>query len=386
MNTIKEKRTDNIMESLLVYSPLYRTFSYGPNHPLRPTRLHLTHVLMGAYGLLEGSGIRVLQPKGAGEEDLERVHSRAYIEALMRANTGESFPSAFNWGLGFGDNPIFPGVWDWSRIVAGGSLLALEEVAEGRANVAFHTGGGFHHAHRSRAAGFCYLNDLAVAMARQTEEGHRILYLDIDAHHGDGVQETFYRSDRVLTVSIHESPVYLFPGTGYVDEQGEGEGQGFSVNVPLTRGASDPVFIRAFEEVVPSLAKSFDPDFVVLQLGVDTMKSDPLAHQRYTTESIIHVVARIKEIFGARIMAAGGGGYEMDTVARCWTLAWGILTGRDLPDELPLTYVEERARYGATGSGRLTLRDPAPGIPQDQTLAEKHLDETLKFLRHSGVI
>ncbi len=374
------------MDSLLVYSPLYRTFSYGQGHPLRPTRLYLTHVLMGAYGLLTGPGIRVLQPKVASEEDLERVHSRAYIDALERANSGEPFSSAFNWGLGFGDNPIFPGVWDWSRIVAGGSLLALEEVAEGRSAVAFHTGGGFHHAHRSRAAGFCYLNDLAIAMARQAEAGRRILYLDIDAHHGDGVQETFYRSDRVLTISIHESPVYLFPGTGYVDELGEGEGQGYSVNVPLTRGASDTVFIRAFEEVVPPLARFFDPDLVVIQLGVDTMTNDPLAHQKYTTRSLTHVLGRVMEIFGSGIMAAGGGGYEMDTVARCWTLAWGILAGRDLPEELPTLYLEERAKYGATGAGLLTLRDPEPEPPPDQALAEKHLDETLKFLRHNGAI
>jgi acetoin utilization protein AcuC len=373
-------------DRLLVYSPLYRTFSYGADHPLRPTRLYLTHFLMGAYDLLGGSGIRVLQPKGAEEEELLRVHSIEYIEALKKANVGEHFPSAFNWGLGFGDNPIFPGVWDWSRLITGGTLLAMEEVAEGRSVVAFHTGGGFHHAHRSRAAGFCYLNDLAVAMARQIEQGHRILYLDIDAHHGDGVQETFYRSDRVLTISIHESPVYLFPGTGYVDELGEGEGQGYSVNVPLTRGSSDTIFIEAFDEVVPSLFKSFEPDLLVLQLGVDTMTSDPLAHQKYTTKSLSHTLTRVRELHRRGIMATGGGGYDMDTVARCWSLAWGILTDREMPDDLPDSYLKERSRYGATGAGQLTLRDPESEPSQDQTLAQKHLEETLKFLRGEGVI
>lgn len=374
------------MDHLLVYSPLYRTFNYGPGHPLRPSRLYLTHVLIEACGLLEGEGIRVLQPKGVDAEELLRVHSTDYIEALTRANAGESFPSAFNYGLGFGDNPIFPGVWDWSRIVVGGTMLALEEVAEGRADVAFHSGGGFHHAHRSRAAGFCYLNDLAIAMARQVEAGRRILYVDIDAHHGDGVQEVFYRTDRVLTISIHESPVYLFPGTGYVDELGEGEGAGFCVNVPLTRGSADGVFIRAFEEVVCPLAKSYAPDLVVLQLGVDTMATDPLSHQRYTTRSLVHAVSRIREIFGARIMAVGGGGYELDTVARCWTLAWGLLIDRQIPETLPDSYLRERAKYGAGGSESLTLQDPDPAPLADQSLAERHLEETLKFLRRNGVI
>jgi acetoin utilization protein AcuC len=374
------------MDHLLVYSPLYRTFSYGADHPLRPTRLYLTHFLMNSFDLLEGPGIRVLQPKVAEEEELLHVHTAEYIEALQRANSGEHFPSAFNWGLGFGDNPIFPGVWDWSRLVAGGTLLALEEVAEGRSSVAFHTGGGFHHAHRSRAAGFCYLNDLAIAIARQIEQGRRILYLDIDAHHGDGVQEMFYRTDRVLTVSIHESPVYLFPGTGYVDELGDAEGRGYCVNVPLTRGSTDAIFIEAFDNVVPPLMDSFEPDLVVLQLGVDTMISDPLAHQRYTTKSLIHALKRIMDLHKGGLMATGGGGYEMDTVARCWTLAWAILNDRDVPDELPKPYLKERAKYGATGSGQMTLCDPEPDPVPDQNLAERHLEETLRYLQNEGVI
>jgi acetoin utilization protein AcuC len=223
-------------------------------------------------------------------------------------------------------------------------------------------------------------------MARQVEQGRRILYLDIDAHHGDGVQETFYKSDRVLTISIHESPVYLFPGTGYVDELGEGAGQGYSINVPLTRGSSDAIFIEAFDEVVPSLFESFKPELLVLQLGVDTMTSDPLAHQKYTTKSLIHALTKVRELHNGGIMATGGGGYEMDTVARCWSLAWGILTDRDLSDDLPDPYLKERAKYGATGAGQLTLRDPDPDPPLDQTLAQTHLEETLKFLHHSGVI
>ena len=204
---------------------------------------------MEVYGLLESPHIRQVEPLPATRSQLLKVHSPSYLDALEKANEGEHFPGALKWGLGFGDNPIFSGVYDWNLLVCGGSMLALAEVAEGKCNSAMHTGGGFHHAHYAKAAGFCYLNDLAVAIAQQVEEGKRVLYLDIDAHHGDGVQEAFYDTDRVLTVSIHENPDHLFPGTGYEHELGEGDGTGYSVNVPLAPGASDPTFMEAFDEV-----------------------------------------------------------------------------------------------------------------------------------------
>ena len=374
------------MDQLLVYSPIYRTFSYGPHHPLRPTRLYLTHHLMEVSGLLDGPLVRQVEPVPASRDDLLKVHSASYLDALETANKGEHFQGALKWGLGFGDNPIFSGVLDWNMLVCGGSMLALSEVAEGSAGVSMHTGGGFHHAHHAKAAGFCYLNDLAVAIADQVEKGRKVLYLDIDAHHGDGVQEAFYDTDKVLTVSIHETPDHLFPGTGYENELGEGEGAGYSVNVPLSPGTSDPIFIEAFEEVVPPLIASFAPDLIVVQLGVDTMTRDPLAHLMLTTRSLEHALVRLMELHSGGIMLSGGGGYEMDTVARCWTLAWAIITGQELPDELPEGYIQERRKYGATGVGQMTIRDPKPDPPPDQVLAHRHLHETLKSLRDFGVI
>ena len=374
------------VDGLLVYSPLYRTFSYGPDHPLRPTRLYLTHTLMEAYDLLDGSGLRQMEPLEATREDLLQVHSASYLDALDLANSGESFPDSLTWGLGFGDNPIFAGVRDWSYLACGGSLMALREVVAGRSKVAFHTGGGFHHAHHGKAAGFCYVNDIAVAVSEQVNQGQRILYLDLDAHHGDGVQEAFYGSDRVVTVSIHESPEHLFPGTGHVHEMGEGEGYGFSVNVPLEPGSGDSTFIEAFEAVFPSVLSSFSPDCIVMQLGVDTMTRDPLAHLMYSTRSLIYAIERVQELYSGPIMVTGGGGYEMDTVARAWTLAWGILTEQNIPDELPEAYLKERSRYGASGVRQMTLRDPEPDSIPDQTEPLRHLEHTLKFLRKRGVI
>ena len=371
---------------LLVYSPQYRTFSYGPDHPLRPTRLHLTHTLMEACGLLNGQSIRVVEPEEAVRIDLLRVHSADYLDALDLANNGESFPDSLTWGLGFSDNPIFAGVRDWSYLACGGTLMALREVVAGRSGISFHTGGGFHHAHYAKAAGFCYVNDIAVAIAEQVELGQKVLYLDVDAHHGDGVQEAFYDSDRVLTISIHESPEHLFPGSGYVHEMGEGKGAGFSLNVPLEPGSADATFIEAFEAVVPSVISSFSPDCIVMQLGVDAMIRDPLAHLQLTTRSLVHVTGRVRELFNGPIMATGGGGYEMDTVARAWTLAWGVLTGQEIPDELPDAYLKERAKYGASGVRQLTLRDPNPETFPDQSEPMRHLEHTLRFLKEKGII
>jgi acetoin utilization protein AcuC len=374
------------MTAMLIYSPKYPTFSYGPSHPLRPERLYLTYMLMDSYGLLTGPGLTVVEPEPASLEDCLRVHSQDYLTALKRGNNGEIFPEALNYGLGYGDNPVFEGIYDWSLLVCGGTLRAVQEVAVGSAPVAFHFGGGLHHAFRNSAAGFCYLNDAAMAIAEQVEKGLRVLYLDVDAHHGDGVQEAFYNTDRVLTISIHETGNHLFPGTGYVEEMGEGKGNGYSVNVPLYPGSADQVFKEAFEAVVSPLLVSFGPDLLVVQLGVDTMESDPLAHLKYTSASLEHTLRRIRELFSGPLAVLGGGGYDMDTVARAWTLAWSILIGRDVPDPLPDAYIQERGKYGTSIDRPYTLRDPIPDLPPDQTVQLEHLDEVLVYFRDRGII
>jgi len=379
-NTLK------VMEKLLIYSPRYRSFSYGADHPLRPMRLHLTNRLMESCGLLEGSDLVIVQPEPAEEKDILRVHSKDYVDALKKADDGEFFNGAFEFGLGLSDNPIFENVFELSLLVCGGTLKAVRETIRGEASVAFHTGGGFHHAHLSRAAGFCYLNDAAAAIAEQAEAGKRILYIDLDAHHGDGVQEAFYRSDRVLTISLHETPEYLFPGTGYVEEIGEGDGEGFSVNVPLHPGTADALHQEAFDAVVVPLLNSFAPDLVVMQLGVDCMSGDPLAHLVLTTASLEYCLRRVKKVYPGPVAALGGGGYDMDTVARAWTLAWSILLGREVPDTLPEEYVALRREYGATGRALLTLRDPTPDEEPAQDVQRDYLHRQLEYLRRQGII
>jgi acetoin utilization protein AcuC len=338
-----------------VYSDEFARFSYGPTHPLKMSRLGLTRDLIAACGLLSLRNVCYVEAPPASDEDLLIYHDSAYLAALKRANEGVLPPGAYRYGLGPGDNPVFAGLLDWSRLVAGASLQAASLVLNGDADIAFSISGGLHHATASRASGFCYINDAAIAIRWLLNKGTRIAYIDIDAHHGDGVQEAFYDSEDVLTISIHQTGRSLFPGTGFEDETGRGKGIGCSVNVPMPTGADDELFLFAFEEIVPPLIVAFKPDIVVSQLGVDTFRSDPLAGLNYTTAGFCHAVKRIKEI-SPRWAALGGGGYNVANVARAWTLAWAIMNGVEVPDSIPDHFLAAHSREGFS-TGR--IRDEA---------------------------
>lgn len=343
------------MKTAFIYSEEFAKYDYGPGHPLKPFRLKLTHDLIQAYGLLSLPGVRTVEAQPAAEEDLLLYHSRDYIEVLKAADNGIGMPGAERYGLGFGDNPVFEGVFEWSRLVTGASLQAAELVDSGEASIAFNISGGLHHALASRASGFCYINDPVILISFLLKRGRRVAYIDIDAHHGDGVQDAFYRTDKVLTISLHESGEYLFPGTGFEGETGEGEGSGCSVNIPLPPDSDDELFVYAFHEVVPPLIETFRPDIVVSQLGVDSFRTDPLAHLHYTTTGFCEVVRTMKGL-SDRWVALGGGGYEMTNVARAWTLAWSIMNDVDPADELPESFLE---RYPLEGFRSRRLRDEA---------------------------
>ena len=232
----------------LVYSDAYGRFDYGPEHPLRMERLGLTWRLMEAYGLTALPNARVHLPEPATEHAVALWHTQDYLDVLKAANGGAVPEHAARYGLGPGDNPVFPGLWDAARLCAGGSLLAVELVASGKATRAFHFAGGLHHALPGRASGFCYVNDAVLAILYLKSRGLRVLYVDIDAHHGDGVQHAFYEDPEVLTISTHERGDYLFPGTGFVEEVGAGAALGYSVNLPLGKPRS-----RCFVPSVPLL-------------------------------------------------------------------------------------------------------------------------------------
>lgn len=341
-------------QALFFYTPKYQDFDYGPAHPMKIRRLKLTHDLINAYGLLLPPHAHVIDVREAPEEDLLRVHTKDYLDVLQAASEGGSSRHAWRFGLGVEDNPIFPGVYTYSALLTGASLDAARRLTSGEVDRAFNIAGGLHHAASNRAAGFCYINDASVAIRFLVDQGLRVVYVDIDAHHGDGVQDTFYDTDRVLTISLHETGLTLFPGTGFPEEIGTGDGEGYSVNVPLAPETDDEIFIEAFEETVPPLLEAFRPDVLVTQLGIDAHRSDPLSNLRLTMRGFHHAVKCFEQC-PARWLALGGGGYYLGNVPRAWTAAWALMLGIDVPPELPPEFLPQ---FRSEGCPEASLADP----------------------------
>ena len=331
------------MKTALVYSDKADDFDYGREHPLRMERLPLTWRLMRAYGLTTLPNVRVVAPEPAAETDIARYHTREYLDVLKRADAGLDPADGAIYGLGLGDNPVFRGLWEVAQLVAAGSLTAADLVASGAVDRAFHFAGGLHHAFPDRASGFCYVNDAVLAILRLRERGLRVAYVDIDAHHGDGVQHAFYADPNVMTISTHERGERLFPGTGFVRETGAGAGVGFSVNLPLEAYTDSAVYLPAFEAVVPPLIERFKPDVIVAQLGVDAHRTDPLTHLALDVQGFGRAVQRIAAL-APRLVALGGGGYDLRNVPRMWTVAWAVLNGVELAPTLPDAFADDLRR------------------------------------------
>ena len=335
-----------MLPAALVYTPRLSEYDLGPSHPLKPVRVVRTYELLRACRLLEGSHVSVAMPSAADEDTLALVHSRDYIDAVRAPSQGKPLRRALDFGLGTADNPIIEGMYEAAALIVGASVLAADMVIDGKASAAFNPGGGLHHAHRERAAGFCVFNDAAAAIAhilKQCGEGVKVAYVDIDAHHGDGVQEAFYDRPDVLTISVHESGRYLYPCTGEVAEIGEGKGEGFAVNLPLSPHTNDDVYLWAFREAAVPLLEAFEPDFVCTQLGVDTHYQDPLTHMCCTTRGYMAVIEEIAQR-APQWIAMGGGGYDVTVVPRAWTLAFARMAEAEAPEHIPESEAEHYSR------------------------------------------
>lgn len=368
-----------------VYSDEYQRYDYGPQHPLKLRRLKLTHDLISSYGLLERDDVSLLRSEPAHPEEAMVFHSPDYLAFLDEADRGAaaeidaSRAALFN--LGFGDNPLFPGVYRWALLCVGASLQAARLLAAGSARVAFNICGGMHHAMPHYASGFCYLNDPVIAILELRRHGLRVAYLDLDAHHGDGVEYAFRSSAEVLTISLHESGQYLFPGGGHETDIGSGAGKGYAINVPLYPESDDTLFLRAFSEVAEPLIERFKPDVLVTQLGVDTFRTDPLAHLNLTTEGFTEVLRHLPRL-APRWLALGGGGYNVFNVARAWTLAWAVMLGVEPDDAIPARFLaglpgEEAARLKRLRDAPFSLPGAHAQVPA------KHLARVIRWIRET---
>jgi acetoin utilization protein AcuC len=370
-------------------------YRFGDDHPMRPERFTLAVDLMRDWGLVdEGPPERVVEdralrltPSPAGEEDHILVHSPSYVAFVAAASSSPSRASGH--GIGQGDTPAFLGMHEASALIVGGTMLAVDSVLDGRARRAFAPAGGLHHAQHDRASGFCVYNDVAIGIERATRRhaGLRVAYVDIDAHHGDGVESFFYERSDVLTLSVHESGRYLFPGSGRATDTGQGAGEGYALNVPLPPDAGPESYGLVLAEVIDPALRSFSPDLIVAQAGGDTHFGDPLTHLRQTISGFYALIEGIlclaDELTDGRVVLTGGGGYQpFSVVPRMWAGALALLLDISVPAQLPEAWVT-RANELAVAAGREPTQDRGTWSEDVPDFGEQARATAMQATRHA---
>lgn len=325
------------MKSAFVFSEQFECFQGHDSYPWLFNRSRAALELCRANNFLDREDVSIVSPKPAARNDLERYHRRTYLDLLQRANTGEFEEYMLKSGIGTLECPVYKGCFDYHSLAVGATMTAAEMLNSEAMDVVFSPTGGFHHAGPDFASGFCYLNDINVALAFLVEKGCRVFYVDIDVHHGDMVQEAWCEDDRVFTMSFHESGKTLFPWSGFETEIGKGKGKGFCVNAPLPADTDDESYIWTFNALFPPLFKAFNPDLILAVIGTDTLHTDPNSHLLLTTEGYCRAVELIARS-GKKVAAIGGGGYDLDSMSRAWALAWAILNGFSIEDENEFLY------------------------------------------------
>jgi acetoin utilization protein AcuC len=354
----------------LIWDERFLDYNFGPQHPLRPIRVKLTYELIRSKGILQQETVKVIKPRLASREEILLFHEENYVRLV------EQYSKKGSGLLDMGDTPAFKGCFEATSLIVGASIVAADGVMNGSLSHAFNPSGGLHHAHPERASGFCIFNDPAVVIAHLKSKYSlkRIVYIDVDAHHGDGVMYGYYDDPAVLDIDFHESGHFLFPGTGYPDEIGKGEAQGSKLNIPLPPSTGDEAYLDAFRQVVPDALKKFRPEIILVQCGADGHLDDRLAHLRLTTKAYADVVSQMHDLAhqlcNGRLLLFGGGGYTLANVPRVWTVAFSTLAGVELDDEIPSEWSREFEK---------TAREDPPHELYDKPTSDD--ERTLKEVR-----
>jgi len=345
----------------VIHHPAYRNYSFGENHSFSPLRVDMMLDLLGSLG----HRVETVAPVPATDEDILGIHSDYYVRRVAALSAGETVPDCEEYGLGTPDNPVFPGMHEAACWLAGGTLRGARMIDAGAKRV-LQLGGGLHHAKRNLASGFCIYNDLAIAIQHLIRRGLWVAYLDIDVHHGDGVQQIFYGDKRVLTISLHESGQYLFPGTGDIHEIGSGLGRGLKLNVPLQPLTEGESYLEVLEKVVPRALRQFSPAVLVVQAGADAHFEDPLADLLLTTPDYERIFRLIlgwaDEFTNGRVLFVLGGGYSFRAAPRVWTLLYLLVHDLPVPAELPEAW---RSRWSAVMGGQVPTQFHDAPLPGD---------------------
>jgi acetoin utilization protein AcuC len=380
-----EARAGPAQTPLVIYGPDSREYDFGPTHPFTPRRFGPGIELLQAVGAEDFEA-----PARAGDEEILRVHDPEFVRQVRMLS---DYPDAGAMaGFDIRDTPPFYGMHDAAATVVGGTLAAMDHILAGERSHAFHPGGGLHHAFPAAATGFCVYNDLAIAIRRARDVGHRVLYLDFDVHHGDGVEGIFWNDRDVVTVSIHETGLALFPGSGFVDDRGGHEAYGSAINIPLEPGTGDPSWLAVVELVVPQVADAFQPTLLVTQNGCDSHVFDPLAHLQVTTGAMSRAARLADDVAhryaDGRWLATGGGGYDVyRAVPRAWALVWLAQAHRGIPEATPPAWRErwtdDAAHHGQGPPPATMLDDPGIAKPEPPEAMEANLATARRALEHT---